>query len=57
LDGILLSEKVISGKYGECFIFTQDGETKFVGLAKKQETYSKKGYITKLRTRNYSYTF
>ena len=57
LEGVLLSEKIILGKYGECFVFTQNGETKFVGLSKKQVTYFKKGYITKLRTRNYSYTF
>jgi hypothetical protein len=57
LEGNFLTDNIVNGKYGKCFCFTQNGETKFVALAKKESTYEKKGYKTSYRVRTFKYQF
>jgi hypothetical protein len=45
LDGNFVSNNIINGKYGPCFMFGTEKEGfNFCGLAKKQSTFEKKGY-------------
>lgn len=45
LDGEFVSNNIINGRYGACFMFgTEETGFKFVGMAKKQSTFEKKGF-------------
>ncbi len=44
LQGNVVSEKIIEGKFGDCWIIKTGENVSFVSLAKKQETYNKKGF-------------
>lgn len=57
LDGNYITDNIVNGKFGECFCFTNNGETKFVSLSKKESTYEKKGYKTAYRVRTFIYNF
>jgi hypothetical protein len=57
LDGNFITDNIVSGTYGKCFCFSKNGITKFVGLAKKQSTYEKKGYKAIYRVREFKYVF
>lgn len=43
-----LTERIIQGKYGPCFMIPGETPT-FVGLAKQQKTFERKGYICATR--------
>lgn len=57
MNGRELTDRVVSGKYGLCWIIGNDCPT-FVGVSKKQATYNKKGYqvMTKKVKVEYYYT-
>ena len=57
LNGNLVSETIVKGQYGECFIIKDGEKVSFVGLAKKQDTYKKKGYICKVKIREFTCKF
>lgn len=44
MDGNIVSDKIVNGRFGECWIIKNGGNVEFVGVAKKQATYNKKGY-------------
>lgn len=44
LNGNIVSDKIVNGKFGECWIIKNVDTVSFVGVAKKQSTYNKKGY-------------
>lgn len=44
MDGNIVSDKIVNGKFGDCWIIKNEQGVKFVGVAKKQSTYAKKGY-------------
>lgn len=45
-DGILVSTRCFNGEYGICFITNEhNGIKKFISLAKRQETFRKKGVL------------
>lgn len=56
-DGNILSDKIVNGKFGECWVINNGQGVKFVGVAKKQSTYAKKGYkvMTLVYTIEYYY--
>jgi hypothetical protein len=53
LDGNFLTDNIVTTKFGSAFCFNGA----FVSLSKKQETYNKKGYMTKLNTKTFKYVF
>jgi len=53
LEGNFLTDNIVTTKFGSAFCFNGI----FVSLSKKQETYNKKGYSTKLKTTEYKYIF
>lgn len=53
LDGNFITDNIINTKYGQAFLFNGT----FVSVAKKIETYNKKGYTVKNRVRNYKAKF
>jgi hypothetical protein len=44
MDGNIVSDKIVKGKFGECWIIGDGNNVSFVGVAKKQATYNKKGF-------------
>lgn len=44
MDGNIVSDKIVNGKFGECWIIKNGANVQFVSVAKKQATYNKKGY-------------
>jgi hypothetical protein len=59
LDGNVVSDRLVNGKFGDCFMIKNgENDVKFVGIAKKQSTYEKKGYkvMTKVYKVEYFYT-
>jgi hypothetical protein len=56
--GNIVSDKIVNGKYGECWIIKNEGSVSFVGVAKKQSTYNKKGFkaMTRFVEVEYYYT-
>lgn len=44
MDFNIVSDRIVNGKFGECWILKNDNSVSFVGVAKKQSTYNKKGY-------------
>lgn len=44
LDGNLVSDKLVQGMYGECWLIGSGDSVQFVGVAKRSATYLKKGY-------------
>jgi hypothetical protein len=57
MEGNIVSDKIVNGRYGQCWIIQNNGSVSFVGLAKKQQTYNKKGYkvMTKVYKIEYYY--
>lgn len=55
MDGNIVSDKIVNGRFGNCWIINEKDGVKFVGLAKKQSTYAKKGY--KVMTRVYTFEY
>jgi hypothetical protein len=59
LDGNIISTSIVNGKFGPCWIIkVSEYNANFVGVAKKPETYTKKGYkvVTREVTVEYYYT-
>lgn len=52
-DGVVIGDRILSGRYGDFFL----ANGKYVGLAKKQSTFEKKGYKMMLMTTEYKITF
>jgi hypothetical protein len=44
MGGNIVSDKIVNGKFGECWIIKNGANVEFVGVAKKQATYNKKGF-------------
>lgn len=45
-DGSFVSSNIINGKYGACFMWgSEQNGFQFCGLAKKQSTFEKKGFV------------
>lgn len=44
MNGNIVSEKIVNGRFGECWIIENGNYPTFIGVAKKQSTYNKKGY-------------
>lgn len=42
--GQVASTQIVNGKFGECWLIKEGNNVSFVGVAKKQATYEKKGY-------------
>lgn len=42
--GEIVSDRLVNGKFGMCWIVGSGDDVKFVGLAKKAKTYESKGY-------------
>jgi hypothetical protein len=57
LKGNLMSDKIVSTKYGPAFLLETNGGIQWVSVAKKKETYIKKGYTLVNRVRKYSMVF
>lgn len=57
LQGNILSEKIVDGRYGPCWIIGSDNNVSFVGVAKKAATYEKKGYRVMTRQMKVEYYF
>jgi hypothetical protein len=53
LDGNFITDNVVNTKFGQAFLFNGT----FVSVAKKMETYNKKGYTVKNRVRDYKLKF
>lgn len=47
LEGNLVSEKIVNGAYGHCWIIGDGDNVKFVGCPKRESTLTKKGYASK----------
>ena len=59
LEGNTISSKIVNGKFGKCWIIKKsEFDAAFVSVAKKPETYAKKGYkvVTREVTVEYYYT-
>jgi hypothetical protein len=56
-NGNIVSDKIVNGKFGQCWIIENGDSVNFVGVAKKQSTYNKKGYkvMTLINTIEYYY--
>ena len=57
LDGNFVTDVVVKGKYGKCFLIGSGDDVKFISIAKKQATYNKKGYKAVIRKRDFSFKF
>ena len=57
LEGNFVTDNIVNGAFGRCFCYDINGSTKFVGIAKRQSTYTKKGLKAVTRVRDYEYTF
>ena len=57
LDGNFVTDVVVDGKFGRCFLIGSGDNVKFIGISKKQATYNKKGYKAVIRKRDFSFTF
>ncbi len=57
LEGNIVSERVVDGKYGQCWLIEKSGNISFCGTAKKQATYNKKGYKLMERVYEVEYYF
>jgi hypothetical protein len=57
MKGNIVSDKIVNGKFGQCWIIKDGDNVSFVGVAKKQSTYNKKGYkvMTLINTIEYYY--
>ena len=57
MHGNIVSDKIVNGKFGQCWIIKNGDSVNFVGVAKKQSTYNKKGYkvMTLINTIEYYY--
>jgi hypothetical protein len=44
LDGKVVSERVVKGRFGDCWIIGDGADVQFIGCAKKQATYNAKGF-------------
>jgi len=57
MNGNIVSDKIVNGKFGQCWIIKDGDNVSFVGVAKKQSTYNKKGYkvMTLINTIEYYY--
>lgn len=49
MNGSIVSEKIVNGRFGECWIIENANHPTFVGVAKKQLTYNNKGYNVQKR--------
>lgn len=58
LDGNVVSETIVNGKFGPCWLIKNESGTSFLSVAKKAATYEKKGYKVMQRqiTCEYYYT-
>ena len=57
LNDKFITDVVVDGRYGKCFIIGNGDNAQFISIAKKQSTYNKKGYKAIIRKRDFSYTF
>jgi len=57
LNDNFITDVVVDGKWGKCFIIGNGDDSQFISIAKRQSTYNKKGYKAIIRKRNFSYTF
>ena len=57
LEGNFVTDVVVKGKYGKCFLIGSGDDVKFISIAKRQATYNKKGYKAVIRKRDFSFTF
>jgi hypothetical protein len=57
LNDNFITDVVVDGRYGKCFLIGSGDDVKFISIAKRQSTYNKKGYKSIIRKRNFSYTF
>jgi hypothetical protein len=57
LEGNLLSDRIVSTKYGQAFLISRNGGVEWVSVAKKKDTYLKKGFTLQNRVRVYSMSF
>lgn len=57
LEGNFLTDTLIYGRYGQCFVIDTVAGTTFVGMAKKESTFEKKGYKVVTRYRNFKVVF
>jgi hypothetical protein len=55
--GEIVSERLVKGRYGYCWIIKDGEQAKFVGTAKKQATYHNKGYKVMQRAYTVEYYF
>ncbi len=57
MNGNIISDKIVNGKFGQCWIIKNGDSVNFVGVAKKLSTYNKKGYkvMTLINTIEYYY--
>jgi hypothetical protein len=57
LDGNIVSDKIVNGKFGQCWIIKNETSVSFIGVAKKQSTYNKKGYKVMTLSINVEYYY
>jgi hypothetical protein len=57
LEGNFVTDVVVKGRFGQCFLIGSGDNVKFISIAKKQATYNKKGYKAVIRKRDFSFTF
>lgn len=51
----IVSERIVKGKFGDCWIIKNGNDVKFVSVAKKQSTYQKKGYLVFAKHYHFEY--
>ena len=57
LEGNFVTDVVVKGKFGKCFLIGSGDDVKFIGISKRQATYNKKWYKAVIRKRDFSFTF
>jgi hypothetical protein len=57
LDGQIVSEKIIWGKFGPCFIIGDGQTAQFISIPKKMSTLEKKGFRMGIKSISAKYTF
>lgn len=57
LEGNIVSERIVDGKFGRCWIIKDGEKVTFVSLAAKAGTYAKKGYKVANRVYECEYFF
>ncbi len=57
LDGNVVSERVVSGRFGDCWIIGDGSNVQFIGCAKKVATYAQKGFKVMQREFTTEYYF